>query len=56
MATFPPVTILVRNIDKSARFYKRALGFDLAWDGLLVGPYGQSLRLVEGPGTTAVGA
>ncbi|WP_338668708.1 HAD hydrolase family protein [Pseudodesulfovibrio methanolicus] len=55
MATFPPVTVLVRNIDKSARFYKAALGFDLAWDGLLVGPYGQSLRLVEGPGTTAGG-
>ena len=55
MAAFPPVTLLVRNIEKSARFYKTALGFDLAWNGLLVGPYGQSLRLAEGPGTTAGG-
>ncbi|WP_272698756.1 HAD hydrolase family protein [Desulfovibrio sp. Fe33] len=55
MAAFPPVTLLVRNIAKSAAFYKNALGFDLAWDGLLVGPYGQSLRLVEGRDTTAGG-
>ncbi|EGB15378.1 Haloacid dehalogenase domain protein hydrolase type 3 [Pseudodesulfovibrio mercurii] len=55
MAAFPPVTLLVRNIGKSARFYKSALGFDLAWNGLLVGPYGQSLRLVEGRDATAGG-
>ncbi|WP_207263299.1 HAD hydrolase family protein [Desulfovibrio sp. Huiquan2017] len=55
MATFPPVTLLVRNIGKSAQFYKKALGFDLAWNGLLVGPYGQSLRLAEGRDATAGG-
>lgn len=55
MAAFPPVTLLVRNIGKSARFYKEALGFELAWNGLLVGPYGQSLRLAEGRDATAGG-
>lgn len=47
MAVYPPVTLLVRDIDKSAEFYEKALGFGLAWDALLIGPYGQSLRLVE---------
>lgn len=47
MAAYPPVTLLVRNVDKSAQFYKNALGFSLAWDGLLMGPFSQSLRLVE---------
>lgn len=46
MAAYPPVTLLVRNIEKSARFYEKSLGFELAWNGLLMGPYGQSLRLV----------
>ena len=55
MAAFPPVTLLVRNIERSALFYRKALGFDLAWNGLLVGPYGQTLRLVEGRDTTAGG-
>ena len=47
MAAYPPVTLLVRDIDKSAVFYEKSLGFALAWDALLIGPYGQSLRLVE---------
>jgi 3-deoxy-D-manno-octulosonate 8-phosphate phosphatase (KDO 8-P phosphatase) len=47
MAAYPPVTLLVRDIDKSSIFYENALDFDLAWDALLIGPYGQSLRLVE---------
>ena len=55
MAAFPPVTLLVRNMEKSAVFYKRALGFDLAWNALLIGPFGQSLRLVEVKDTTAGG-
>ncbi len=55
MAAFPPVTVLVRNIDRSARFYERALGFVPAWDGLLMGPFGQSLRLAESPGATSGG-
>lgn len=55
MAAYPPVTLLVRNIDKSARFYERALGFTPAWNGLLMGPFGQSLRLMEVADTTAGG-
>lgn len=55
MAAYPPVTLLVRNIAKSAAFYNKALGFDLAWDGLLMGPFGQSLRLAEVRDTTAGG-
>ena len=55
MAVYPPVTLLVRNIEKSAAFYKKALGFDLAWGGLLMGPFGQSLRLVEVRDTVAGG-
>lgn len=55
MAAYPPVTLLVRDTEKSARFYEKALGFDLAWDGLLMGPFGQCLRLVEVPDTTAGG-
>lgn len=47
MAAYPPVTLLVRNIEKSAQFYDKSLGFSLSWDALLTGPYGQSLRLVE---------
>lgn len=47
MAVFPPVTLLVRDLDKSAAFYEKSLGFGLAWDALLIGPHGQSLRLVE---------
>lgn len=47
MAAYPPVTLMVRNIDKSAQFYEKSLGFALSWDGLLMGPFGQSLRLVE---------
>ena len=47
MSVCPSVTLLVRNIDKSYLFYEKALGFSLAWEALLVGPYGQSLRLVE---------
>ncbi|BDQ34245.1 HAD hydrolase family protein [Pseudodesulfovibrio portus] len=55
MAAYPPVTLLVRNVDKSARFYERALGFTPAWGGLLLGPFGQSLRLVEVADTVAGG-
>ena len=55
MAAYPPVTLMVRNIDKSAQFYERALGFTPAWGGLLMGPFGQSLRLVEVVNTTAGG-
>lgn len=47
MASYPSVTLLVRDINKSAEFYGKSLGFALAWDALLLGPYGQSLRLVE---------
>lgn len=49
MAVHPTVTLLVRDIEKSALFYENALGFGLAWETLLVGPYGQSLRLLEAP-------
>lgn len=55
MAAFPPVTLLVRNIEKSAAFYQKALGFELAWNGLLMGPYGQSLRLAEAREATSGG-
>ncbi|TDT87845.1 HAD hydrolase family protein [Pseudodesulfovibrio indicus] len=55
MAAFPPVTLLVRNIEKSAAFYAKALGFELAWNGLLMGPYGQSLRLAEAREATSGG-
>lgn len=55
MAAYPPVTLLVRNIAKSADFYSKALGFELAWGGLLMGPFGQSLRLVEGKDTSSGG-
>jgi len=51
MAAYPPVTLLVRDIDKSSAFYEKSLGFALAWDALLIGPHGQSLRLVETGGT-----
>jgi len=47
MAVHPTVTLLVQNKEKSAQFYEKALGFDLAWETLLIGPYGQSLRLLE---------
>lgn len=47
MAVHPTVTLLVRDKEKSALFYEKALGFDLAWETLLIGPYGQSLRLLE---------
>jgi 3-deoxy-D-manno-octulosonate 8-phosphate phosphatase (KDO 8-P phosphatase) len=47
MAVHPTVTLLVRNREKSARFYEKSLGYGLVWDTLLVGPYGQSLRLLE---------
>ncbi len=49
MAVHPTVTLLVRDIEKSAQFYEEGLGFALAWETLLVGPYGQSLRLLEAP-------
>jgi 3-deoxy-D-manno-octulosonate 8-phosphate phosphatase (KDO 8-P phosphatase) len=49
MAVHPTVTLLVRDKEKSAAFYVKALGFSLAWETLLVGPYGQSLRLLEAP-------
>jgi len=49
MAVHPTVTLLVRDIEKSAIFYEKSLGYVLAWETLLVGPYGQSLRLVEVP-------
>lgn len=49
MAVHPTVTLLVRDSEKSALFYEEGLGFTLAWDTLLVGPYGQSLRLLEVP-------
>jgi len=51
MAAHPTITLLVRDRDRSASFYA-ALGFSLAWETLLVGPYGQSLRLLpvaDGP-------
>lgn len=43
----PSVTLLVRNRERSATFYKKALGFDCARDSVLVGPFGHSMRLVE---------
>ena len=52
MAVHPTVTLLVRDRERSALFYEQALGFTLAWETLLVGPYGQSLRLLpvaDGP-------
>ncbi|QGY39530.1 HAD hydrolase family protein [Pseudodesulfovibrio cashew] len=49
MAVHPTVTLLVRDIEKSAQFYERSLGFTLTWETLLIGPYGQSLRLLEVP-------
>lgn len=49
MAVHPTVTLLVRDIEKSALFYEKALGYALAWETLLIGPYGQSLRLLEVP-------
>jgi len=55
MAAYPPVTLLVRDINKSAAFYQKSLGYALAWDALLIGPYGQSLRLVEVKDTTSGG-
>jgi len=55
MTAYPPVTLMVRNIEKSSAFYKKALGFDLAWDALLMGAFGQCLRLVEVKDTTAGG-
>lgn len=47
MAVHPTVTLLVNDKEKSALFYEKALGFSLAWETLLIGPYGQSLRLLE---------
>ena len=47
MAVHPTVTLLVRNLEKSAAFYERSLGFSLTWETLLEGPFGQSLRLLE---------
>jgi len=47
MAVHPTVTLLVHDKEKSALFYEKALGFGLAWETLLIGPYGQSLRLLE---------
>jgi len=55
MAVYPPVTLMVRDIEKSAQFYEQSMGFELAWDALLLGPYGQSLRLVEVKDTTVGG-
>ena len=49
MAVHPTVTLLVRDKEKSALFYEKSLGYALAWETLLLGPYGQSLRLVEVP-------
>lgn len=49
MAVHPTVTLLVRDKEKSALFYEKSLGFTLAWETLLLGPYGQSLRLLEVP-------
>ncbi|QJB56024.1 HAD hydrolase family protein [Pseudodesulfovibrio sp. zrk46] len=49
MAVHPTVTLLVRDKEKSALFYEKSLGFSLAWETLLIGPYGQSLRLLEVP-------
>lgn len=49
MAVHPTITVLVRDMEKSAGFYEKALNFTLAWETLLVGPYGQSLRLLEAP-------
>lgn len=47
MMSHPQVTLLVRNSEKTAEFYEKCLGYDLMWDSLLLGPYGQSLRLLE---------
>lgn len=49
MAAHPTVTLLVSNLEKSVRFYEKSLGYTLAWQTLLAGPYGQSLRLLEAP-------
>ncbi len=49
MAVHPTVTLLVRDSEKSASFYEKGLGFSLTWETLLIGPYGQSLRLLETP-------
>ncbi|WP_419786188.1 HAD hydrolase family protein [Pseudodesulfovibrio sp.] len=49
MPVHPTVTLLVCDRERSARFYEEALGFSLAWNTLLVGPYGQSLRLLHVP-------
>jgi len=49
MSVHPTVTLLVRDRERSARFYEQALGFSLAWETLLVGPYGQTLRLLPVP-------
>lgn len=47
MAVHPTVTLLVRDVEKSVLFYEKSLGYALAWETLLIGPYGQSLRLLE---------
>ncbi len=47
MAVYPPVTLLVRDIEQSALFYEKVLGYTLTREKLLIGPYGQSLRLLE---------
>lgn len=49
MAVHPTVTLLVRDVEKSARFYERSLGYAWTWETVLLGPYGQSLRLLEAP-------
>ncbi|BCS89003.1 HAD hydrolase family protein [Pseudodesulfovibrio sediminis] len=55
MAVYPSVTLLVRDVKTSALFYENALGFTHVNDGLLLGAFGQSLRLMEGRDTVAGG-
>lgn len=50
MAIHPKVTLLVRDLEKSAQFYERSLGYTRARKTLLIGPYGQSLRILEAAG------
>ena len=49
MSVHPTVTLLVRDLEKSAAFYERSLGYSLTWETLLMGPFGQSLRLLQVP-------
>ncbi|CCH49462.1 HAD hydrolase family protein [Pseudodesulfovibrio piezophilus] len=47
MPVVSTVTLLVKNLEKSVRFYEKSLGYVWTRENLLVGFYGQSLRLQQ---------